>query len=215
MLRMARQRVVIAVVMLLGLGSVALLAMRGRSQMTAGFWFEVAPASVGELSERLGGPITPADLATIASVARGEVRSAFANTRLQFVDSGAPRFRVRVVPTLTTFSKIPIAGGSRSIGGMRGHGAVNFITVASNAIAYAPPGTPRDELIRAIGRGIGRTAVHEFAHQVLSDFPVDNTTDRLSYEFADLRAEHFYAELHWGIAASRLQERIGLAAFPR
>ena len=209
---MARQAAVIAVVMLLGLGSLAGLVLHGRdSEMTAGFWFEITPAAVESLDVRMG-PITHDDLNTIASVARTELGIAFSNTRLQLSDSRSADYRVRVVPRLDGIHRFPIAGGSRSLGGRRGHGAVNFITVASTAISYAPAGTPRNALIQSIGRGVGRTAAHEFAHQILADFLFDTTTDRLSYEFADLRAEHFYGELHWGIAAGRLQERIGLAA---
>jgi hypothetical protein len=39
---------------------------------------------------------------------------------------------------------------------------------------------------------------------------MDGTADPFSYEHADLRAEHFYAPLHWGPAAATLEERIGL-----
>jgi hypothetical protein len=84
------------------------------------------------------------------------------------------------------------------------------VVATNNAIAYAPAGAARQTIIEAIGRGIGRTAVHEFAHQLVGSFSLHNTTDRSSYEYADLRPEHFYGELHWGVALPRLQQQIGL-----
>jgi hypothetical protein len=105
---------------------------------------------------------------------------------------------------------LPVAGVSRPLPGRSGEAAVNFSFVASSALAYAPAAASRDTVVTAIGRGIGRTAAHELAHLVLRSFPLHNTTDRRSYEYPHLRAEHFYDEMHWGVAAARLRERIGL-----
>jgi hypothetical protein len=181
------------------------------SQVVAAFWFaDVTPASIAVVNERLTAPLTPAELATIESVARNELHLAFANTRLQFTTSLPAIFRVRVVPAVARRS-IAAAGESRSFGGIRGDGVVNFNIVAISAVAYAADPTDREKVLHAIGRGIGRTAVHEFAHQILGPAAMDGTADRLSYEHADLRPEHFYGTLHWGPAASTLQARIGLA----
>jgi hypothetical protein len=119
-------------------------------------------------------------------------------------------YRVRVVQDIRGQRKLPVAGESRPLPGRRGFGTVSFVVTTNNAIAYAPAGAGRQTIIEAIGRGIGRTAVHEFAHQLVGSFALHNTTDRSSYEYADLRPEHFYGELHWGVALPRLQERIGL-----
>lgn len=186
-----------------------LSASHGR--IPAAFSFEgVTPASVGVISERLSAPLTSADLLAIESAARRELQVAFEHTRLQFTDSPKPAFRVRVVPQPEHGRSFPAAGESRAFGGIRGNGIVNFNIVALGALAYADRTSDREALIHAIGRGVGRTAVHEFAHQILGPADMDGTADRLSYEHGDLRAEHFYEQLHWGPAAARLQQRIGL-----
>ena len=179
----------------------------------AGFWFEgLTPAAIAVVNHRLSAPLTSDDFRSIESVARRELHLAFENTRLQFTDARESMYRVRVVPQLANRRSFPAAGESRSFGGIRGDGIVNFNIVAISALAYAADGTDRETLVQAIGRGVGRTAVHEFAHQILGPSEMDGTTDRLSYEHGDLRAEHFYAGLlHWGPAGARLRERVGLA----
>ena len=186
--------------------------LRGDSRrIPAAFWFDgVTPASVTVVSERLSAPLTAADLLAIESDARRELQVAFDHTRLQFTDAPSPAFRVRVVPQPEHGRSFPAAGESRAFGGIRGNGTVNFNVVALGALAYADGSSNRQTLLRAIGRGVGRTAVHEFAHQILGPAGMDGTADPLTYEHGDLRAEHFYAALHWGPAAARLQQRIGL-----
>jgi hypothetical protein len=180
-------------------------------RIPAAFSFDgVTPASVTVVSERLGAPLPTGDLLLIESDARRELQVAFEHTRMQFTDAASPAFRVRVVPQPEHGRSFPAAGESRAFGGIRGNGTVNFDVVALGALAYADGSFNRQGLIRAIGRGIGRTAVHEFAHQILGPAGMDGTADPLSYEHGDLRAEHFYAPLHWGPAAARLQQRIGL-----
>ena len=183
----------------------------GSRLIAAAFWFDgVTPASVSVVSERLSAPLTSADLLAIESAARRELQIAFEHTRLHFTDSPSPAFRVRVVPQPEHGRSFPAAGESRAFGGIRGNGTVNFNIVALSALAYADRSSGREALVHAIGRGVGRTAVHEFAHQILGPAGMDGTADRLSYEHGDLRAEHFYAQLHWGPAAVRLRQRIGL-----
>ena len=155
-------------------------------------------------------PLTSDDLRIIESAARRELHTAFENTRLQFNTSHRYAFRVRVVPQLASRRARPAAGESFSFGGTLGSGAVAFNVVALSALAYAPAGADRTTIVHAIGRGIGRTAVHESAHQILGPAARDGTADPVSYEQADLRAEHFFAQLHWGPAAVRLRQRIGL-----
>jgi hypothetical protein len=177
----------------------------------AAFSFDgVTPASVSVVNERLGTPLTAADLLAIESDARRELQLAFEHTRLLFTGSPKPAFRVRVVPQPEHGRSYPVAGESRAFGGIRGTGTVNFNVVALGALAYADRTSDRDALVHAIGRGVGRTAVHEFAHQLLGPAGMDGNADPLTYEHGDLRAEHFYAQLHWGPAAARLQQRIGL-----
>ena len=177
----------------------------------ASFSFDgVTPASVTVVSERLSAPLTAADLLAIESTARRELQIAFEHTRLQFTRAMTPAFRVRVVPQPEPGRVYPVAGESRAFGGIRGNGTVHFNIVALSALAYADRSSGREALVHAIGRGVGRTAVHEFAHQILGPAGMDGTADLLSYEHGDLRAEHFHAQLHWGPAAAQLQQRIGL-----
>lgn len=177
----------------------------------AGFRFDgVTPDSVTVISERLAAPLSSADLLAIESTARRELQIAFEHTRLRFDGSDKPVYRVRVVPESPNRLSFPAAGESRAFNGIRGDGTVNFNIVALSALAYANGPSEREAILHAIGRGVGRTAVHEFAHQILGPAGMDGTADPLSYEHGDLRAEHFYAQLHWGPAAARLQQRIGL-----
>lgn len=179
-------------------------------RLVARFSFEgITPDSVVVVSERLRAPLTSADLRAIESAARQELQVAFAHTRLQFTEAGQPAYRIRVVPQQDAPSR-PVAGESRAFGGIRGNGVVNFNVVALSALAYSNAESDPESLVHAIGRGIGRTAVHEFAHQILGPAGMDGNDDPFSYEHADLRPEHFHAPLHWGPAAAHLQKRIGL-----
>ena len=183
----------------------------GNRTIPAGFWFEgLTPAAIAVVNERLITPLTAEELRAIESIARRELQIAFDNTRLHFSESRASVYSVRVVPQLKLPRTLPSAGESLSFGGTRGNGAVNFNTVAISAIAFTTESTDRETVVNAIGRGVGRTAAHEFAHQILGPSDMDGTADLLTYEHADLRHEHFFATLHWGPAAERLRQRVGL-----
>ena len=208
---MSRQAAAVTGALIVGISAIAAWSSYTRQPvLSAAFWFEPVSYDASEaFAERLNGGITRAELRTIESIARSEVQAAFANSRLTFTDSRDARYRIRVVQDIRA-QKLPVAGESRPLPWRRGFGSVSFVVAANNAIAYAPANTGRPTIIEAIGRGIGRTAVHEFAHQLVGSFALHNTTDRLSYEYADLRPEHFYGALHWSVALPRLQERIGL-----
>ena len=181
----------------------------GAGPIAAAFWFEgLTPAAIDVIDQRLGTPLTGDELRAIESAARRELDIAFEHTRLRFTSTRDYVYRVRVVPNVA-HGFYPAAGQSRTFGGVRGDGTVSFNIVALGAFAHAGPTSTRDMLVDAIGRGIGRTAVHEFAHQILGPAAMHGE-DRLSYEYEDLRAEHFYAQLHWGPAGVELQRRIGL-----
>ena len=70
----------------------------------------------------------------------------------------------------------------------------------------------RRTIISGIGRGTGRSAAHEFAHQLLSGVPLHSGKDPNSYElrWAD-RAAQFYGPMHWEFAGPLLLERLGPA----
>ena len=81
---------------------------------------------------------------------------------------------------------------------------VNFNQLAGMAKSHTPAGTPRAEFLAALGRGIGATAAHEFAHQVGVDH---QNYDAFAYDYdsADV-PQHFYGQLHWAGPARRILE---------
>ena len=210
---MSRQAAVIAGIVIIGmLGAAAWSVHAGRRAITAGFRFDdlAGHALVSTARPDLSAPITAPELETIEAVARAEIRLAFADTSLRVGHSMAANYRVQVVRNLGGGARalLPVAGASRPLPGRRGIGAVNFGALANSAVAYAPADSSREAVIDAIGRGIGRSAVHEFAHQILPHFDLHDTPDRRSYEYADLRPEHFYGDVHWGVAWKALRDRL-------
>lgn len=174
----------------------------------AGFWFE--PVSYS--SSRLGGPITADDLQVIAAVARSEISEAFRGLNITFSDRREARYRLRVVQELRDQRMRRftwVAGASRGMAGFGGTGAVNFSFIASGAMVYSPEDATRDELLAAIGRGIGRAAVHEFTHQFLPKAEIHATRDRQSYEYASAtRPEQYAGAMRWDIARPLLLARL-------
>jgi hypothetical protein len=174
----------------------------------AGVWFE----PVRFRSAELDGFITEPELSTVATVARAEIARAFAGLRIRITDRRDAPYRVRVVESLRDprfRSDIEVAGASWGLTGMRGQGAVSFRFLASGALAHASPGTDRATKIEAIGRGIGRSVVHELVHQF---FPSEamHSADAGSYEFESAaRRVQYYGAMHWSIAWPLLQARFG------
>lgn len=175
----------------------------------AGFWFERVTFS----SPRLQGPVTEQDIETIESVARSELARAFNGLRIVLSDRRDARYRVQVVQALrdSRFKRdVWIAGESRALRGLGGQGSVSFSFLASGAIASAPDEAGRDAVLEAIGRGIGRSAVHEFVHQLLPTTPIDDSTDVQSYEYRSAaRREQYFGEMRWNRAWPLLQKRFG------
>ena len=75
-----------------------------------------------------------------------------------------------------------VAGSSRAVSLFGGDGAVNFSFLAAGAESYAPLNADRATIVSGIGRGVGRAAVHEFAHQLLGTARYEGTQDRQSYQ---------------------------------
>ena len=174
----------------------------------AGFWFD----QVVYDSPRLGGALTGHDLDTIRSVAATEVRQAFSGLRLNLSERRDAMFRVRVAQQVRDprFRRaVGVSGESRAVAGFGGQGTVSFYYHASNAEAYAAPADDRDAIILAIGRGIGRAAVHELAHQLLPKTPL-HSPNVLSYEYRTAaRAQQYYGRMEWDLAWPLLQRRYG------
>jgi hypothetical protein len=84
------------------------------------------------------------------------------------------------------------------------------VILAVNAVHHAPSGASRGIIVEGIGRGIGRAAVHEFAHQILGPEMRDNRTDQDTYEYFNAdRASQYYGELRWTTAWPLLQDKLG------
>jgi hypothetical protein len=147
------------------------------------------------------------------SIARAELTDAFRGLDVRLSDRKDARYRVRVVQELHDLRlrrQVSIPAESWSVSGFGGQGAVSFSWLASSAVAYAPEGATRPAIIEAIGRGIGRAAVHEFVHLILPNAQIHDSTDIQSYEYASAaRREQYFGDLRWNLAWPLLQRRVG------
>ena len=75
---------------------------------------------------------------------------------------------------------------------------------------HAPAGADRAAIIDGLGKGIGRTAAHEFAHQILPHVNIHASKDTDSYEYSSSdRASQYYGTLHWDFARPQPEVVIG------
>jgi hypothetical protein len=173
-----------------------------------GFWMEPVTYS----SARLGGPISAVELNTIDRIARSEIERAFQRFDVTVTGNQRARFRVAVLPSLRDhrLQRSGVnAGESRAVAGFGGSGAVNFEFVANGAMVFAPDDASRAEVIAALGRGVGRVAIHEFLHQLLPKFATHDSKDRESYEGnSPALIEGYFGDLHWDIAGPALEARL-------
>ena len=173
-----------------------------------GFWFD----PIAYQSPRIGEPISAVELATIDRVAREEIARAFVEFAVTLTSNHEARYRVRVAQELKDDRLIRggvVPGKSHAVAGFGGSGSVNFGYVANGAMVFAPPDASRASIIESIGRGIGRVAVHEFAHQLMPKAPVDGSTDPRSYEGGSAATvEGYYGEIHWDLVRPELERRI-------
>lgn len=177
-----------------------------------GFWYENFPITLPQDHViRLGGPLTDVDIDLIKRVSREELERAFSGLRIAVTDRRDAIWRIRVVYDIPRgpsgmVPRGPQSGEMRTIGFLGATGAVEFQTLSFAAFHYAPEGATRDDIIRGIGRGIGRTAVHEFGHAMAL---LGHSDDPLSYEAGSWdRAAQYYGELHWA-SWPLLAERFG------
>jgi len=177
---------------------------------TAGFWYGDEPFALpAPAAEKLGGLLTADELASIKQTSRAELERAFAGLKIHVADDRAAFWRVEVARSLRPRGPLPNAGESLSFGWLGGSGAVSFELVALKAIHYAPAGASRATIIDGIGRGIGRVAAHELAHQILGVGSMHNQVDENSYEYPSPdRASQYYGELHWTTARPILEQKL-------
>ena len=185
-----------------------------RATIDVGFWYENFPVTLPQDHvTRIGGPLTQGDVDFIKRVSREELERAFSGLRIAVTDRRDAIWRIRVVydiPRAGPLSMVPRntprSGEMRTVGFLGGTGSVDFQQLAFAAFHYAPEGATRDDIIRGIGRGIGRTAAHEFGHAMGL---LGHSDDPLSYEAGSWdRAAQYYGELHWA-AWPLLEERFG------
>jgi hypothetical protein len=175
------------------------------------FWVEddalQLPPSVADV---LGGQLTSDERDAVTRIARDEIRQAFHGLQVQLVDGRDGFWRVatiRVVPA----RGLPLAGSALPLGPLGGMGYVGAREIAFNAVRYAPDTATRSQIVDAMGRGIGRVAVHEFAHQIVGPSEPHNEEDENSYEYpSPARAVQYYGELRWTIWWPALQRKIGV-----
>jgi len=177
---------------------------------TAGFWYDDdAFALPARAAEKLGGFLTDAERESIEHTSRLELERAFAGMRISITDRHDAFWRVEVVRALRGRGALPNAGESMPHGFLGGSGGVSFELIALKAIQYAPPGATRQIIVDGIGRGIGRVAAHEFAHQMINAGETHNPRDEHSYEFPSPdRAAQYYGELRWTTARPLLEQRL-------
>lgn len=194
----------------------ATLGWVARSRVTEiGFWF--ADDVTYEVADprRFGSALTSEEQATIKRLARREVEQAFSPFRVRVTDRRDAFYSVNVRQVLRTGGPMQRASGaagqSHVFGFLGGAGAVSFYMVAAQALINAPVHAARADIVDGMGRGLGRTAVHEFVHQILPHGPAHSTDDRASYEYwTSDRPAQYYGEMHWSVARDALADRLGL-----
>jgi hypothetical protein len=200
--------VIIAVVTLL------FLSWRSKSvEVDAACWFddvtfELSPYDV----QQIGGPLVAEEQQLIRDLALEEVRTAYADLRLRLTRNHSAFYTVRIVQDLgPAMSKVAggAAGETHVLGPFGGSSRVSFLVAARGAFAYAPAGATRQVIVEGIGRGIGRTAVHEFEHQILGPQSFHSADER-SYEYGSPdRIGQYYGPIHWSDAWLPLQAKLG------
>lgn len=210
MRRPLRQVVVVALCLLITASAVLFVARSRRGVTDLAFWYEpIGDDTRKTLPVRFAGALSADELSAIEIISKDEIVRAFREYPVQIVGRTSAMYRVRVVDTIA--SSETASGESYILPGLGGQGFVNFRLLAHGAVTYAPADASHDEIVEAIGRGIGRAAVHEFVHQLLGrSAPIDDSTDVQSYEYGSAnRREQYYGPMRWEIAAPMLRKRFG------
>ena len=187
----------------------ALLAACTPRPVELGFWL----VRLSYQSPRIGEPLTQQEFAIIDRVARDEIVKAFKDFDVTVTANRNARFKVEVVPQLKDWRRparpATYAGESRAVPGFGGAGAVNFEYVANGAMVFAPEDASRATVIEALGRGVGRVAIHEFLHQLLPKHALHDSRDPNSYEGSSpALVQGYFGDLHWDIARPWLEARL-------
>lgn len=223
MTRRVPATVLIGAIAVLAVGvTSAVIGWRASSAtIDAGFWWDHTTPFLLSADDalKIRGALSTDELTRIQQMSRAEVQRAYEGLRINVTDDRSAFWRVAVVGMPLTITRnrstypFSFAGESRVFGPLGGSGSVAFMILAHNAIEYAPDGATRAQMIDGIGRGIGRAAVHELAHQALGlDHlaSIDNRTDENSYEYANAdRPAQYYGDVRWTTAWPILREKFG------
>lgn len=204
----------------IGFAAVAIVAVlclivfrTARTGIDVCFWYDDFPFTFSApVTAAIGGALTASEVNAIKQISRDELTRAFSGLKVTFTDSREVPWTVGVQLALERREgqKLPNAGETFAMGPLGARSLVDFTEVLMAAIAHAPPGTTREQLVTGIGRGVGRVSVHELAHGILGAGAMDNQTDDHSYEyFTHNRSSQYYSELHWARAWPLLIERVG------
>jgi hypothetical protein len=185
-----------------------------RTVSEIGFSFADGPYTLDDsLARQLGGALTGQEMDNLRRLSRTEVERAFSGLRLRVTARPDAFWSVRVVPSIPAVGsrRGPAGGQTLALGILGGKGLVDFTELAATAIVHAPEGASRQTIVDGIGRGIGRSAVHEFAHAILGvTSTMDVATDEASYEHESFnRPGQYYGELHWAGAWPLLEREVG------
>jgi hypothetical protein len=188
-----------------GLG-VLLMGCGAPRAVELGFWFD----PVTFTSPRLGAPVSAVEVAAIEKIARAEIIKAFQDFDVTLTANRNARCKVNVVQQLhdgRLMRRVDVAGQSRVLSGFGGAGAVSFYFVASGATVYSPETADRAAILEAVGRAIGRTAVHEFTHLLAPNTPIHDSRVPNSYENGTASAAQYFGEMRWDLARRELEQR--------
>lgn len=189
------------------------LLRAARTGVDVGFWYEEFPFTFSPaVTAVLGGPLTASEIDAIKQISRDELTHAFSGLKVRFRDGKEARWTITVQLAIQRRKgqRLPNAGETFAMGPFGARSVIDFTEVLMAAIAHAPAGIARQQLVEGIGRGAGRVAVHELAHGILGAGAMDNQTDDHSYEyFTHNRPSQYYGELHWARAWPVLVERVG------
>jgi hypothetical protein len=192
--------------------SIVLAQCQMVSSVTRGrLWFDRVKFELSATeTARVGGPITESEAQAIKHMALRELAQAYAEFSIAFSETGDALYQVRVTDEVWRYGG---AGRSVSLGAFGGQGTVSFPIVTGYAIRYAPPSADRQTILDGIGRGIGRAAAHEFAHELVPRENIHASRDPESYEYSSSeRVAEYYGAIHWDIARPALLKRLGPAS---
>lgn len=160
------------------------------------------------IAAMIGGPVSPAECRQVETLARYEIAAAFEGLRVDITQDPRAFWTVRVVGVVPAYTRLRGASGaSVALGPFGGRGLVGLSSIVGHALRHAPTGVSRQQLLDAIGRGVGRSVVHELAHQVAGGAIDDDDPATYEYFSAD-RVEQYYGTLRWGSGRARVHARL-------